>query len=189
MLLCCCLAIACRSSEAQQQQQEQQPLPRRERDLFDFSKAYDDPGTGLKCVNEEASVQTIEKEKLLECVHSTVNVCHYTYVTRFSSQRQEECLDNYGKVCTIAFNKQAVNETMRKCYTPMVKECNGDKETDGKEICQTVYESDCSTRYVEKQPGRFVGDTKCTKVKALRYSTSVNIQAKITMQVKIKTIT
>merc|ERR1712064_89621 len=35
--------------------------------------------------------------------------------------------------------------------------CNGQ----GKEICQTVYESSCSTKYVEKQPGKFVGDTSC----------------------------
>ena len=38
--------------------------------------------------------------------------------------------------------------------------CNGQ----GKEICQTVYESSCSTKYVEKQPGKFVGDTSCEKL-------------------------
>jgi hypothetical protein len=28
--------------------------------------------------------------------------------------------------------------------------------------CRTVYESSCTTKYVEKQPGKFVGDTGCT---------------------------
>ena len=30
--------------------------------------------------------------------------------------------------------------------------------------CKTVYESSCTTRYIEKQPGKFVGDTKCEKL-------------------------
>merc|ERR1712032_1109477 len=29
---------------------------------------------------------------------------------------------------------------------------------------RTVYESSCSTKYVEKQPGKFVGDTACEKL-------------------------
>ncbi len=49
---------------------------------IDFSGAYDDPATGLKCVSEELSVQSKETEKLLQCTHSLVNVCHYTYVTK-----------------------------------------------------------------------------------------------------------
>ena len=32
------------------------------------------------------------------------------------------------------------------------------------EECKTFYESSCTTRYVEKQPGKFVGDTKCEKL-------------------------
>ena len=31
-------------------------------------------------------------------------------------------------------------------------------------MCQTVYESSCTTKYVEKAPGKFVGDTKCEKL-------------------------
>ena len=66
---------------------------------IDFSKAYDDPDTGLKCVNKEATVQTAERERLLQCTHSMIGVCHYTYVTKFTSQRQDECRDNYEKAC------------------------------------------------------------------------------------------
>lgn len=28
-----------------------------------------------------------------------IGVCHYTYVTKFTSQRQDECRDNYEKAC------------------------------------------------------------------------------------------
>ena len=66
---------------------------------IDFSKAYDDPDTGLKCVDKEATVQTKERERLLQCTHSMIGVCHYTYVTKFTSQRQDECRDNYEKSC------------------------------------------------------------------------------------------
>ena len=38
--------------------------------------------------------------------------------------------------------------------------CNGQ----GPEECRTVYESSCTTKYVEKQPGKFVGDTSCEKL-------------------------
>merc|ERR1712200_98243 len=38
--------------------------------------------------------------------------------------------------------------------------CNGQ----GPEECRTVYESSCTTKYVEKQPGKFVGDTACEKL-------------------------
>ena len=32
------------------------------------------------------------------------------------------------------------------------------------EQCKTFYETACTTKYVEKQPGKFVGDTKCEKL-------------------------
>lgn len=49
---------------------------------------------------------------------------------------------------------------MKKCYRPQQKVCNGQ----GSEECRTVYESSCSTKYVQKGYGQFVGDTKCEKL-------------------------
>ena len=34
----------------------------------------------------------------------------------------------------------------------------------GQEECKTFYESACTTKYIEKQPGKFVGDTRCEKL-------------------------
>ena len=42
--------------------------------LIDFSSAVEDPSTGLKCVLEEATVDTFEKEQLLTCTHSMIQV-------------------------------------------------------------------------------------------------------------------
>ena len=127
---------------------------------IDFSRAQFDPETGKQCVVDEEEVQSIEKEPILECNHKDVEKCHYTYVTQFNSAQEEVCEENFEKVCQITFKKQAQIETIKKCYRPLEKVCDGQ----GPRECRTVYESSCTTRYIEKQPGKFVGDTKCEKL-------------------------
>ena len=60
------------------------------------------------------------------------------------------------------FKQQAYNETVKKCYKPVEKVCNGQ----GPEECRTVYESSCSTKYVESEEnqGKFLADTSCEKL-------------------------
>ena len=53
-----------------------------------------------------------------------------------------------------------MNETVKKCYKPVNKVCDGK----GEDVCRTVYESNCDTRYVEKSPNNFVADTACEKL-------------------------
>merc|ERR1712012_108497 len=127
---------------------------------IDFSGCQEDPETGLCCVEKEEEVTTLKKEPILECTHKNVEQCLYTYVTKFKPSQEQVCEENFEKSCQITFKQQAFNETVRKCYKPVEKVCNGQ----GPEICQTVYESACSTKYVEKQPGKFVGDTACEKL-------------------------
>jgi len=126
----------------------------------DFSNCVTDPETGLCCVDKEETITSLEKDPILECTHKNVEQCHYTYVTQFSPTQEEVCEENFEKQCQITFKQQAFNETVRKCYRPVEKVCNGQ----GPEECRTVYESSCTTKYVEKQPGKFVGDTACEKL-------------------------
>jgi len=126
----------------------------------DFSGCVEDPETGLCCVDKEETVTTLEKEPILECTHKNTEQCHYTYVTQFKPTQEEVCEENFEKTCSITFKQKAFNETVTKCYKPLEKVCNGQ----GPEECRTVYESSCSTKYVEKQPGKFVGDTACEKL-------------------------
>jgi len=126
----------------------------------DFSGCVTDPDTGFCCVEKEETVTSLEKEPILECTHKNTEQCHYTYVTQFTPTQEEVCEETFEKSCSITFKQQAFNETVRKCYTPIEKVCNGQ----GPEVCQTVYESSCTTKYVEKQPGKFVGDTGCEKL-------------------------
>ena len=126
----------------------------------DFSGCQEDPETGFCCVEKTECVASVKKDPILECTHKNVEQCHYTYVTTFTPSQEEVCEENFEKTCSITFNQQAFNETVRKCYTPVEKVCNGQ----GEEECTTVYESSCTTKYVEKRPGKFVGDTKCEKL-------------------------
>ena len=127
---------------------------------IDFSGCVKDADTGLCCVETEETVQTLQKDPILECTHKNTEQCHYTYVTKFQPSQEEVCDETFEKSCQITFKQQAYNETVNKCYKPVEKECNGQ----GEEVCKTVYESACSTKYVEKQPGKFVGDTSCEKL-------------------------
>ena len=126
----------------------------------DFSLAVFDPLVGKMCVTKEEEVASVERQKVLECIHKQVEKCHYTYVTQFQPTQEEVCDENFEKSCQITFKQQAYNETVRKCYRPVTKVCKGE----GPEECRTVYESSCTTKYVEKQPGKFVGDTGCEKL-------------------------
>ena len=126
----------------------------------DFSNCVTDPDTGLCCVDKLEEVTSLQKDPILECTHKNVEQCHYTYVTQFTPAQEEVCEENFEKQCQITFKQQAFNETVRKCYRPIEKVCNGQ----GPEECRTVYESSCTTKYVEKQPGKFVGDTACEKL-------------------------
>merc|ERR1711892_1020140 len=126
----------------------------------DFSNCVTDQETGLCCVDKLSEVTSIQKDPILECIHKNTEQCHYTYVTQFSPSMEEVCEENFEKQCSITFKQKAMNETVQKCYRPVEKVCNGQ----GPEECKTVYESSCTTKYVEKQPGKFVGDTGCEKL-------------------------
>jgi len=143
---------------------------------------------GMCCVMREEEITTLAKDPILECTHKSVEKCHYTYVTEFTPAQEEICEENFEKKCQITFKQMAVSETVKKCYRPLMKTCGneatpsrlrfkrqlpgyGDGETDSgrladgvEEQCKTFYETACTTKYVEKQPGKFVGDTNCEKL-------------------------
>merc|ERR1711936_1453801 len=92
---------------------------------IDFSGWEEDPETGLCCIDKEETVTTVKKDPILECTHKNTEQCHYTYVTQFTPTQEEVCEETFEKSCSITFKQQAFNETVRKCYTPIEKVCNG----------------------------------------------------------------
>merc|ERR1712241_208346 len=53
---------------------------------------------------------------------------------------EEDCEENFQKSCFIEYKKVASEEAVTFCHTPIIL------EGDGEEVCQTVYESACTTQ-------------------------------------------
>jgi len=97
---------------------------------------------GRKCVDKLMMVEETVWDDVMTCDHSYDTRCHISYITTYESQQEEECDENYRKVCVIDFEQKAFNESVEICNTPLVKDCN----IPGPEVCRTVYESVCETR-------------------------------------------
>ena len=117
----------------------------------DFSKA-ERTKDGRLCVVKIDMVESVTKDPVLRCEHKMENKCHYTYVTFFKPSQEKICSEHFEKSCKIMFSQKSVEETVRKCFTPQVKVCDGT----GEEECRTVYESSCTTKYVKKGLGKIV---------------------------------
>lgn len=98
---------------------------------------------GERCIDKVVMVEETEYDDVVTCKHSYSEKCHTTYTTDFEPQQEEDCEENFVKSCFIEYKKVASEETVDFCYTPI------ELQGDGPEVCQTVYESSCTTRYHE----------------------------------------
>ena len=115
---------------------------------------------GRRCVIKMETIETVSKQPVLDCKRKSVEKCHYTYITSFQPTQEQVCNNNFEKSCSITFKQEVVSETIRKCYTPQKKVCNGQ----GPVRCETVFESSCETRYIKQASGDPIGDTQCKKL-------------------------
>ena len=106
------------------------------------------------------------KDPELSCVHKSVEKCHYTYTTQFIPRQEEVCDQTYEKHCTISYSQVAQNESLVHCYNPLVRSCS--RPETGAEECREYHETSCTSRYVEKSPGKFVQDTACERIPVTR---------------------
>ena len=90
---------------------------------IDFTGCENDPDTGRCCITKEDQITTLTKDPILECTHKDYEQCHYTYVTQFRPSQQELCEETFNKICSISFVQKATNDTVQKCYKPLVKVC------------------------------------------------------------------
>merc|ERR1711981_464022 len=108
-------------------------------------------------------VEETEYDDVVTCKHSYSEKCHTTYTTDFEPQQEEDCEENFVKSCFTEYKKVASEEAVTFCHTPIIL------EGDGPEVCQTVYESACSTRYeehdvAEEKVEKYSPETECKKV-------------------------
>jgi hypothetical protein len=98
---------------------------------------------GERCIDKVVMVEETEYDDVVTCKHSYSERCHTTYTTDFQPQQEEECNENFRKNCFISYKTVASEESVTFCHTPILL------EGDGAEVCETVYESACTTRYHE----------------------------------------
>jgi len=96
---------------------------------------------GRKCINKVMMVEETVYDEVITCDHSYDKRCHTSYITNYESQQEEECEENFRKICMINYEDLAYNSTVEICRTPLVKDCDIPGET----VCQTIYESECAT--------------------------------------------
>merc|ERR1711993_17184 len=118
---------------------------------------------GERCIDKVVMVEETEYDDVVTCKHSYSEKCHTTYTTDFEPQQEEDCEENFVKSCFIEYKKVASEEAVTFCHTPILLEGDGD------EVCQTVYESACTTRYQEHDVDEdrveceTIQEEKCTK--------------------------
>lgn len=100
---------------------------------------------GERCIDKVVMVQETEYDDVITCKHSYSEKCHTTYATDFTPQQEEKCEENFKKSCFIEYKKQAADEPVQFCFTPLVKNC----DIPGPTECSTEYTSECVTRYEE----------------------------------------
>ena len=107
------------------------------------AQAVDDKG--LKCVKKMMMRRETEYEEVMTCTHSYDERCHTSYTTSYEPHQEEECDENFRKVCIIYNEQKAMIEMVEECTTPLVPDCNATIDDD----CRTVYDTVCSTRREE----------------------------------------
>ena len=80
-------------------------------------------------------------DEVVTCDHSYDRRCHQSYITTYEAHQEEECEENFRKICYIDYEEKAYDEVVEVCHTPLVKDCN----TPGPEVCKTEYETWCMT--------------------------------------------
>ena len=112
---------------------------------------------GERCIDKVVMVEETEYDDVVSCKHSYSEKCHTTYTTDFAPQQEEECEETFVKNCFIEFKKVASQESVQFCHTPIVLEGGGP------EVCQTVYESSCATRYEQHEVTDDVAECETTQ--------------------------
>ena len=98
---------------------------------------------GRICVQKVMMQERTEYQEVMTCTHDYVERCHDTMITTYEPHQEQECDENFRKVCNIIYEDSAINDVVEECRTQFVKT---DPCVPGPESCQTVYDTVCDTR-------------------------------------------
>lgn len=68
---------------------------------------------GRKCIDKVMMVEETVYDEVITCDHSYDERCHTSYITNYESQQEEECEENFKKVCMINYEDLAYNPQWR----------------------------------------------------------------------------
>ena len=100
-------------------------------------------GDGKICIDKVMMQERTEYEEVITCTHDYVERCHDTIITTYEPHQEQECDENFRKVCNIVYEDSAVNDVVEECRTQFVK---SEPCVPGPEECETVYDMVCDTR-------------------------------------------
>jgi len=109
-----------------------------------------------KCIPKIMLVEETEYDVVVTCDHSYDKRCHTSYSTSYEAVQEEECQEDFKKVCFIEMVVVAFNETQDVCKKPLVKDC----DVEGEPVCRTEYQSECWTKQIAHQVEDDVADCK-----------------------------
>ena len=64
---------------------------------------------GKRCIDKVEMVEETEYDDVVQCDHSYDKRCHTTFVTNYESQQEEECEENFRKICFINYEQVTVD--------------------------------------------------------------------------------
>ena len=114
-------------------------------------------------------------DEVVTCDHSYDRRCHQSYITTYEAHQEEECEENFRKICYIDYEEQAYDEVVEVCHTPLVKDCN----TPGPEVCKTEYETWCMTNQRVHEVDDDVPDCKTEVMKKCKEVTQDKVKEEI----------
>jgi len=88
----------------------------------DFTNCTPENG-GLCCLSYVGEVRRAATGPQLECVSREEQVCHTSYITKFSAGEEEHCHQQYRKHCTIVIGSEESTTISTICLTPLQRIC------------------------------------------------------------------
>jgi len=106
------------------------------------------------------------------CEENFEKKCQITFKKMAISETLKKCYRPLMKTCgneatpsRLRFKRQQQRFKRQAALPGYGNDGQGERLAEGfEEQCKTFYETACTTKYVEKQPGKFVGDTSCEKL-------------------------
>ena len=109
-------------------------------DLFANGNVTED---GKICIQKVMMQERTEYQEVMTCTHDYVERCHDSFITTYEPHQEQECDENFRKVCNIVYEDSAINDVVEECRTQFVKSAPC---VPGPEECETVYDMVCDTR-------------------------------------------